>query len=264
MKFLHDKRRAGILALLTALLGAAFFFGIGAANAAPASPCHDGPWPIPDFQITTGTGPFSTYAGTDIFTNGPFGPNGAWVCFSPTGGEPEQSFVVATADAGDPTSGPAGATVMAGHCSPAPVGPPGGWACNYIAGPTGATVDPTTSANQPYDSTTGTGGSVGAGSGTCVYVNGSPTPECQPGFEVAGLTVNEGDAAVGYAYKLDGGWVTVGGVDVVQLPYGAGVEVGRGTNSSADTVDGSVAGVDVTADVGGCYVGYNTDSDTCS
>ncbi|HEX2039399.1 MAG TPA: hypothetical protein VHF47_06660 [Acidimicrobiales bacterium] len=249
------KRYVVIVGLVLGLCAAGLLTGAGSAHA--GAPCNDQSWPVPDFNITTGTGPFSTYAGSDVYTNGPFGNNGFWVCASPTHGEPAQSYVVVTAQAGDPTSGPAGGSIQAGHCSPAPVGSPGGWACNYLLAPTGPSIAPAVSPNAPLDSTAGSGGSVGTGGGTCVQVDGSP-PTCHfGGLTLAGVTVNEGDASVGT--HTTSNCVTVGGGCPTTVPTGVGVDAFEGDPGN-DTLTVTVAGNSDSRDLGDCYVGVNAPS----
>ena len=278
MKFLYDKRRAGVLALLTVTLG---LFGAGAAfaggDAEPNAVCRNG---TPNETTVPGTS-FGFESGTS-----PSGETGVTVCYSDSlNGTPSQvagGFVHVRQDqdgdtylwcAGDPSGDVTANCFSDGYVRTTDpnTGAPGATASAKViltttaVGQTGAEVDPAVAANEPYDATTGTGGSAGAGPSTCVYVNGA-APTCPGGFTIAGLTVNEGDAAATFVYNPNGPWVTAGGPGGVgvQLPYGFGVMVGRGTNSSADTVDVSVADQHITEDVGGCYVSYNTNPDTCS
>src|SRR5687768_12143162 len=102
MKLLHDKRRTGVLALLTALLGAgALFFGLGAAEA--TTPCTNTPGndaTVDAFGLASAG--ISTES-TSSFTN-------VWVCATPPGTSTEANVT-------DPNSGTPGRVVYSRHCN---------------------------------------------------------------------------------------------------------------------------------------------------
>lgn len=108
-------------------------------------------------------------------------------------------------------------------------------------GSTGAFVGtPGTPTDLPGDGDTTTSAAADSGTGTCAWVNGIPT--CPPGTTIAGITVNEADA-------LDpntpgtGCWLGVGSTCAVQ---NSGIGIGQ---DGGDTLTGTVAGIDVPANV---------------
>jgi len=174
MKFLHDKRRAGVLALLSTLLGAAaLFFGLGAAEA--TTPCTNTPGNDATLDAFGLASAGVSTESTTSFTN-------VWVCATPPGTSTEANVT-------DPNSGTPGKVVYSRHCDSHLT------TCTTLVNWTGAEVGvPSTSTNAPLNGTTaGSGGSLGSGPGTCAYVNSS-TPICPlGGITVAGVTVNEAD-----------------------------------------------------------------------
>lgn len=247
MKFI-DKRRAGVFAVLAALIGAvALFFGAGSANA-NSYPCSETEGQ--DIWVNAA----GTYAGVDP---GGDATGWLWACVAPTGGEANQKWVVVTA--GDPGGGGPGATVQSSGCTGVVPGDPAWPGCTWLLKPTGADTNPTTVADAPGDSNGKTGGSVGAG--TCVYAN-STTPNCPfGGLSIAGATFAEGDASVG-THLNPGGCVTVAGGCVTTVPSGVGVSAFKGDPANP-TIDANVANgtLIVTEDLGDCYVGVNAPSD---
>lgn len=123
-------------------------------------------------------------------------------------------------------------------------------------GQTGAEVNPTTTTNTPLSGAAGTGGSLGTGTGTCTWINGSR--DCPGALTVGGVTVNEGDASVG-PHTAPGGCLTVGGGCVTSVPSGVGVDAFEGDPTN-DTLTVEVLGTRVSRDLGDCYVGVNAPS----
>jgi hypothetical protein len=192
MRFLHDKRQTGVLALLATLLGAAaVFFGAGGASAS-SDPCNNEPWGVgtdKDLTVTAGSGPTAVFAGVDPNLN-ENGYYGTYVCAGAPNGEATQ--VGAAASVSHPSTDPVGATVQTHQCH-TPL--PDVWgSCGWLTAPTGAFVDPTTTTNAPGDGDSTSNASAGTGSGTCAHVN-STTPTCPlgTGATLAGVTVREGD-----------------------------------------------------------------------
>lgn len=221
MQFLHDRKRAGVIAVATGLLGAAaLFFGMGAANA--AYPCNDDSAP----QDTTVNVNNQTFVGVDtnLTTGSPTTP-WVWACAAATGGEGNQRFVVVTANPSSPTTG---YTVQAGGCTGVVGGDPYGPGCTYLLKSTGADV------GNPATSLTTSGSrpnaSAGLGSGTCTYANGTPT--CPVGgFTIAGVTVNEADLIPTVTPYTPTPPCT--GINNTCIPVGATVEVGQDTSNPA-------------------------------
>lgn len=186
MKFLKDKRRAGIIGVLAALLGTGSLF-IGAGTAQAGYPCNDNPFP----QDTNVNVSNTVFVGADTGATNP--GNGAgwlWVCVGAPGGEASQKWVLVTT--GDPAQPGPGFTVRAGGCTGVLSGDPFGPGCTYLLEPVGANVELVPSPNSPGGGN-GTGGVVRAGPGTCVWLHNT-TPFCPVGgITVAGVTVNETD-----------------------------------------------------------------------
>lgn len=244
MKFLHDKRRAGILAVLGTLIGAAaLILGGGAANAT-SFPCSDDPWGVGtynDLWATVGSGPSSAFVGADPNVN-ENGHYATYVCVGAPNGEASQ--VAVAAGITDPFTSTPGTTAQVFQCyAPLPGDVVDGSGCRWIVEPTGARVDPAVTTNGPGATTSGTGGSVGAGPGTCASVN-STSPTCPGVLTVAGVTVHEGDlpsaqttsttpppACTGVNNSCPGAFVIVGG------------------DTGNDTVETTVAGAPVHRDV---------------
>lgn len=243
MNFLKDKRRAGALALLGALVGTtALMFGVGDAGAAVGR-CDDEPVPG-DVWVNAGN---QVVVGVDQNTTTP-GEVTVWACEHVSPAPATWRDVKVTV--GEQNPGAPGGTVDVSSCN--------GPSCATVLAPTGAEVNPTTSTNLPLLGAAGTGGSAGVGSGTCTYVNSS-TPTCPFGFTVAGVTVNESDASVPTTHPNAGGCVTApGNPCVTTAPDGFGVGVLKG-NPSADTVTVEVPGRTESKDLGGC-VGFNAGS----
>lgn len=252
MRFL-DKKRAGALAVVTALLGAvALIFGTGSANA-NSFPCSD-----TGSQDTTVSNGGQTYAGFEVDPNrNGDGQYGVWGCAAATGGEGNQTWANVFVDT---TNGSApGATAYSGGCN-IPLLPSGGgqpYACQGVLGATGATAGAPATTSTTSGATPG--GTAGTGSGTCLYVNGStPAPgavTCPSHFTVAGVNVATGDASVATKTTPGGCITALGNPCYTTAPAGAGVVVAKGDTSN-DTVSTTVAGTPVGRDLGDCY-GYN-------
>jgi len=174
MKFLHNRRRTGVLALLSVLLGAAaLMFGIGGAG---ADTC----------QTTTGSlGDATLYVpgviGVDLDTEhvGSSRDPGFWACAVP----PNQGAGVGIRDNNGSTTG---RQLEATTCGTLLGG------CTTVED-TGDEVDPATSVNQ-LGGGDGTGAWAGTGDGGgCVYINGAPDCPILPNRTIAGVTVAEGD-----------------------------------------------------------------------
>ena len=244
MKFLHDKRRAGVIAVLGTLIGAAaLIVGGGAANAT-SFPCSDDPWGVGtynDLWVTVGSGPNQVFVGADPNVN----ENrhyATYVCVGAPHGEASQ--VALAVGITEPTTSPAGVTAQAFQCyAPLPGDVVDGSGCRWIVEPTGAQVDPAASTNGPGATTPGTGGSVGTGSGTCAYVN-STSPICPGATTLAAVTIHEGDLpsarttsttpppqCTGVNNSCPGAYVIVGG------------------DPGNNTIDTTVAGAPVNRDV---------------
>lgn len=251
MTFLQDKRRAGIIAVLATLIGAAaLFFGIGAASAAPPnnSACRtDG------FGDATVDVPGVMYATADTYALGSANAQAFWVCLVP----PDVGFGVDSLDP-DP-SNPAGWGFLVKACAV-----PAGVACHTVVGMTGAEVGVPTTGTTTSGSTPG--GSAGTGTGTCVYVDGTtpaPGTTCRSGLTVAGVNVATGDAKVSTRTVAGGCVGAAGNPCITTVPSGAAVTVGGG-DSTNDTVNGDVAVVGpVNHDIGKtCVVNVLTDCTT--
>lgn len=250
MKSLHDRKRTGVVALLSVFLGAAaLFFGVGAAHA--GYPCNDDSAP----QDTTLNVNNQTFVGVDtnLTTGSPTTP-WVWACAAATGGEGSQKFVVVTAN---PTGSAPGYTVQAGGCTGVVGGDPYGPGCTYLVKPTGAQADPVVTPNAPGGSTAGSGASAATGPTTCTWINGAMS--CPGSLTLGGVTVNEGDASVPGVHTTPGSCVTVGGGCPATVPSGAGVDAFEG-DSSNDTVTVEVLGSRTSRDLGDCYVGVNAPS----
>lgn len=249
MTFLLDKRRAAVAALLLTMLGAAALFF--AAEAHAGYPCNDEPAP----KDTTVNVNNETFVAVE--TNSATGPHPGnefvRVCAAPTGGEANQKWVAVTGYDPGGSSTP-GYAVQSGGCNGlpgAPGYPPG---CNYLLQQTGANVGvPTTSTTT---SGAAPGGSLGTGTGTCAYVNG--TPACPGGLTVAGVNVATGDASVTPKVNPGGCVTAFGNPCYTTAPAGAGLAVAKGDPVN-DTVSTTVVGTPVSRDVGDCY-GYNMGS----
>ena len=220
------RKRAGVIALLTVVIGAAgLMTGTSAAHAAPATPCNDDSFPKDVLIDQSGV----TFVGTDVFTNPTFGPHGVWVCVAPVGGEPAQDFVVATVHLSDPVSGNAGGTVEVSQCGLPSTGAPGGWGCFFIAAPTGANIAAVSlvpAADAPlFDGNGTSGASSGSGAGTCVYANG--TAVCPLGATAGGASVNEADVI-----DLNTPGTGCIGINSICLVNNTGVGVGRDGGST--------------------------------
>lgn len=227
-----DKKRAVLLALVVAL-AATFAVLVGAGKAHAAWPCRDQPPP----QDTTVNINNDTYAGVDVYNTGSTsGAHGFWVCVAPTGGEPNQKVVLVTVE--DPGTNPApGATVNVGACGLTGLSPsPHPWmapcGANYTLAPTGAEVGTpatslTTSGSRPS-------GSVGTGTGTCVYAN-SPSGTCPSGVKVAGITVNEADLIPSVTPSTPTPPCT--GINNTCIPLGATVRIFQDTSNPTATVE---------------------------
>ena len=246
MKLLHSKR-AGVLALVGAVLGAAAqFFGMGAAEA--GYPCNDQPAP----QDTTVNISNQVYVGTD-FTPTLYPAQWFWVCVGAPGGEGNQRFVAVTVS--DPGGGGNnGLIVESGGCTGVTGGqgyPPG---CTYLVRPIGFDLNPSAGVDVPVVDGTGTTGG-GANAGACLWLE-STTPNCSIAASIANVTVAEGDVSANPMVNPGGCVTAAGNPCIVNTPAGAGVSVAKGDPGRA-TVNGTVAGtVPVTVDAGQC-VGYN-------
>jgi len=181
MKFLFQGKRAGIVVLASALLGAAALtMGAGTAGA-HTFPCSE--TDNQDIYVNAA----GTYAGVD-----PGGGNigWVWVCAAPTGGASNQSWVVVTTH--DPSSGGPGGVVQVGGCTGVVPGDPFPYGCTYLVEPTGVdpnltpTVDPPT----PVDGNNVVGGGIDGN--PCVYANDT-SPACPFGGRVVGVFVAEND-----------------------------------------------------------------------
>lgn len=245
---LADWKRRG--AMVGVILGLAVA-GLGTGSArADSWPCND--TPSEDTTVRNG----DTFVGFEDYLNR-FGDGNyaLWVCVAPTGGEAAQRWAVVWADTTPGSSG-TGVTLNATSCR-LPGGFGGGsqlpTTCtdqtNQL-GATGASVNPTTSVNG-LGGAAGTGASVGHGSGTCTYVNGSAT--CGPASSLASVTADERDAIV--TPHVNTTCVTIGGSCVTTAPSGVGVRAGDG-NRTTPTARVEVAGIPASESIDGCY-GFN-------
>jgi hypothetical protein len=245
MKFLHDRRTAGVLALLSATIGAAaLFFGIAPAHA--GYPCNDQPAPQ-DTHVNISN---EVFVGVD--TNPGVFSNWVWVCAGAPGGEGNQRFVVVTA--ADPSGGGGpGMTVQSGGCTGVVGGqgfPPG---CTYLVRPVGFDTSPWTGVDLPADGNGVTG--AGAGTGTCLWLESTSATCPFGGVTIATASVAEGDVSL--TWGTNSGCVTAAGNPcITTAPNGAGVSVAKG-DPWRPTVDATVAStVPVTVDVGQC-IGFH-------
>jgi hypothetical protein len=247
MRFLHDKRRAGVVAVIGAVVGsAALFFGLGAAQA--GYPCNDQPAP----QDTTVNVSNEVYVGVDI-TPSLYPAQWAWVCVGAPGGEANQKFVAVTVS--DPYGGGSpGLIVESGGCTGIVGGqgyPPG---CTYLVRPVGFDANPFVGIDVPVADGTGTTG-AGGSAGTCLWLE-STTPDCSVGATITNVTIAEGDVSANPMTNPGGCVTAAGNPCLVTAPAGAGVSIAKGDPGRA-TVDGTLAGaVPITFDAGQC-VGYN-------
>src|SRR5688572_6106067 len=224
MRFLLEKRRAAVAALV-ALLGATALF-LGASGAGASSyPCSDTDGQDLSANLA------GTYAGVD-----PGGANGGWVwvCAAPTGGEGSQRWVVVTT--GDPGGAGTGVAVQAGGCTGVVGGDPFGPGCTYLLKPTGAEVDASALAEpNGLGGGDGTGGVVGT-PGTCTYVDGST--DCGSSGHLVDVTVAEGDLPEVHTAP---GCVNVNGTCTAPSVSGANVTVFGDTGNETVYVD-TIAG----------------------
>jgi hypothetical protein len=248
------KRRGGIVALIGMVIGAAALI-IGAGSASANSwPCSDQS-PPQDTHVTVNN---DTYVGVDLAPNlvapGPGEYPHAWACVAPTGGEASQSWVNLWLS---PTASGTGEVVTSSGCFSAALG------CRSVLDATGASV--ATPSTTTSTSTSKPGGTVGSGSGTCVYVNGTtpaPGTTCPSGLTIAGVSIATGDANVS-TRTVPGGCIGgAGNPCITTVPSGAAVTAGGGDGSN-DTVATDVAGTPVKRDVAKtCVVNVFTDCTT--
>lgn len=176
MNFLKDKRRAGVIGLLAALLGAAALMVSAGTAGAAIGRCDDEPVPN-DVWVNAGN---QVIVGVDQSVTS--GEVTLWTCEHVSPAPATWRDVKVTVGQQDPSK--PGGTVDVAMCDVA--------ACGTVLAPTGAEVDPATTTNAPLGGASGSGGSAGVGSGTCTWVNGSRS--CPfGGITVAIVTVNEAD-----------------------------------------------------------------------
>lgn len=175
-----DRKRAGVVALLAVLTGAAsLMFGAGQASA-NASYCRtDGTAGDATIHL-----PGVAFVQVDQHDIGSPTSEGIWVCVVP----PDQGAGVGMRDPG----GAPGFVFGTETCGTLTTTYPD--RCVGLRNATGVEVGtPTTSLDAPFTGASGSSGAVGTGSGTCVYID-SYTGSCPlGGVSLAGVTVAEGD-----------------------------------------------------------------------
>lgn len=207
------------MALLVLFLGAsALMSGVARGENAAGGTCSDESFPANDTWLGLGD---EIFVGVDHTTpsegHGP--AYGVWTCYAVTGGEAQdQNTGVGTWDTNTSTTG---RTVEVVQCPP---GPGVETNCFYVLAPTGAELDVTPSINPPLSGAPGTGASVGAGPGTCIYLHGTAT--CATG-EIAAVTVNEADLVPTVTPHVP--TPPCVGVDNTCLPNGAAVRLFQDT-----------------------------------
>ena len=241
MSFLLEKRRIGAVTVLVALVGmVSLLFGPDSARAA-TGPCDDDAIPT-DIWVNVGG---LVFVGAQPYSSGGViatpSYTGAWVCLTPPGNAFAIEFL-------DNDASKTGGVVWVYQCDHPMT------TCNKAVDWTGADIDVVTAIDVPGDANGTVGGAVGAGPGSCIYVN-STTPSCSlTGSAVVGVTVAEGDVSVTPSTRT--GCVTAAGNPcLATAPAGVGVAVAEG-DPSRNTVEGTVASTPVTADLGQC-VGFN-------
>lgn len=233
MKFLCDRRRAGVLALFTALLGAAaLMLGVGGAG---ADTCGTTNGSLGDATVYVAG---VVAADLDANTVGASDP-GFWLCVAPPG----QGLGVGVHDASKGAAGYQVDFLACGSLTPGCMG----------FEDTGAEVEPATSTSLVGPTPSA---SAGSGAGTCVYANGSPT--CPGPTPLVGTSVATGDLPQPTA---TGGTTVCVGVQVgatcvgtvVTVPTTATVTVGGDTGN--DTAEVEVAGTSHPVNIGRECVG---------
>ena len=276
-----DDRKGNFVKRILAVVGVVMGLGVigltaaHASSSGPSTACTDGQGTeqsVPNPVVGVAVEVYPGYAGGDMaqvcWSSTPWGSSApeaaggqARVEHVPTGPSSARTSVTC---AGDRT----GATMVTIDCANYVYtfedGNPGtegkSLSGTFQAGASGPLGLARTGADLAYPATNATtsgaapGGTVGTGTGTCTYVNGTQAV-CPSGAEVAGVNVATGDASASPATN-PGGCVTVGtNPCAATAPTGAGVAVATG-DASNDTVSTTVLTTEVSQDLGGCY-GYN-------
>jgi hypothetical protein len=218
MRFLLEKRRAAIAALVALLGAAALFVGAGGAGAAEAYCRTDG---TPGDATVDVPGVLFVQNDEDKLGN-PAG-QGTWVCLVP----PNQGGGVGMRDPNPSTPGVVLATATCGDLT-------GG--CTGVEN-TGVEVDASALAEpNEIGGGDGTGGVVNE-PGNCIYVDGAS--DCVPTGPIVDVTVAEGDLPI---VHTEPGCVDVNGTCQVPTVSGANVTVFGDTANETVYVDTLVGG----------------------